>query len=81
MISRAITVLAPEGDVAAAGLGDLQARFPMLEIGSYPFWRPEGPGTTIVLRGTDRAQIDAAADALFELAACLKAETRETPTS
>jgi molybdenum cofactor synthesis domain-containing protein len=77
--ARAITVLAPEGDVAAAGLGDIQARFPALEIGSYPFWRPEGPGTTIVLRGTDQAQIDAAADALFELAARLNAETRENP--
>ena len=81
VLSRAITVLAPEGDVAAAGLGDLQARFPMVEIGSYPFWRPEGPGTTIVLRGTDSARIDAAADALFELAARLNAETRENPTS
>ena len=81
MLSRAITVLAPEGDVAAAGLGDLQARFPALEIGSYPFWRPEGPGTTIVLRGTDQVQIDAAAAALFELAARLNAETRENPTS
>jgi molybdenum cofactor synthesis domain-containing protein len=81
MLSRAITVLAAEGDVAAAGLGDLQVRFPDLEIGSYPFWRPEGPGTTIVLRGTDRAKIGAAADALFELAARLNAETRENPTS
>jgi molybdenum cofactor synthesis domain-containing protein len=79
--SRAITVLAPEGDVAAAGLGDIQARFPALEIGSYPFWRPEGPGTTIVFRGTDQAQIDAAAAALLELAAGLGADTREHPTS
>jgi molybdenum cofactor synthesis domain-containing protein len=79
--SRAITVLAPEGDVAAASLGDIQARFPGLEIGSYPFFRPEGPGTTIVFRGTDQAQIDAAAEALFELAARLDAETRENPTS
>jgi molybdenum cofactor synthesis domain-containing protein len=78
--ARAITVLAPEGDVAAAGLGDLQARFPMLEIGSYPFWRPEGPGTTIVLRGTEEAQIAAAARELLELAARLGAETRENPT-
>jgi molybdenum cofactor synthesis domain-containing protein len=81
VLSRAITVLAPEGDVAAAGLGDIQARFPMLEIGSYPFWRPEGPGTTIVFRGTDQAQIDAAASALLELAAKLGADTRENPTS
>ena len=79
--SRAITVLAPEGDVAAAGLGAIQARFPALEIGSYPFWRPEGPGTTIVIRGTDQAQIDAAAAALLELATRLDAETREVPAS
>jgi molybdenum cofactor synthesis domain-containing protein len=81
VLSRAITVLAPEGDVAAAGLGDIQARFPALEIGSYPFWRPEGPGTTIVFRGTDPVQIDAAASALLELAAKLGADTRENPTS
>jgi molybdenum cofactor synthesis domain-containing protein len=79
--ARAITVLAREGDVAAAGLGGIQGRFPAVEIGSYPFWRPEGPGTTIVLRGTDAAQIDAAADALFALAARLNADTRENPTS
>jgi molybdopterin-biosynthesis enzyme MoeA-like protein len=77
--SRAITVFAPEGDVAAAGLGDLQARFPMIEIGSYPFWRPEGPGTTIVFRGTDQGQIDAAAAGLLELAARLGAAIREMP--
>ncbi len=81
VLSRAITVLAPEGDVAAAGLGDIQARFPALEIGSYPFWRPEGPGTTIVFRGTDQALIDAAAAALLRLAAQLGADTRENPTS
>jgi molybdenum cofactor synthesis domain-containing protein len=79
VLSRAITVLAPEGDVAAAGLGDIQVRFPALEIGSYPFWRPEGPGTTIVFRGTDQAQIDAAVEVLLELAARLGAATRENP--
>ena len=77
--SRAITVFAPEGDVANAGLGQIQAQFPTLEIGSYPFWRPEGPGTTIVFRGTDRGAIDAAADALVSLAAGIGAQTREDP--
>jgi molybdenum cofactor synthesis domain-containing protein len=79
VLSRAITVLAPEGDVAAGGLGDLQARFPTIEIGSYPFWRPEGPGTTIVFRGTDQGQINAAAEGLLELAARLGAATQEMP--
>jgi molybdenum cofactor synthesis domain-containing protein len=77
--SRAITVFAPEGDVANAGLGDIQARFSGIEIGSYPFWRPEGPGTTIVFRGTDRGAIDQAADALLSLAAGLGAQTKEDP--
>jgi hypothetical protein len=81
VLSRAITVYAPEGDVANAGLGDIQARFPAVEIGSYPFFRPEGPGTTIVFRGTDQKQIDDAADDLFSLAARIGAQTREDLTS
>jgi molybdopterin-biosynthesis enzyme MoeA-like protein len=81
VLARAITVYAPEGDVANAGLGDLQARFPAVEIGSYPFFRPEGPGTTIVFRGTDPAAIDQAANALLGLAAGIGAQTREDLTS
>ena len=76
VLSRAITVFAPEGDVAA-GLSELQARFPELEIGSYPFFRVEGPGTTVVLRGQDPTRIDAAADALLALATRLGARTHE----
>ena len=79
MRSRTITVFAPEGDVAHARLGDIQAPHPMLEIGSYPFWRPEGPGTTIVFRGTEAGAIDQAAEALLSLAAGLGAQTREDP--
>jgi molybdenum cofactor synthesis domain-containing protein len=79
MLSRAITVFAPEGDVANAGLGDLQARYPHVEIGSYPFFRPEGPGTTIVFRGTDQGAIDQPAGELLSLAARIGAQTREDP--
>ena len=76
VLSRAITVFAPEGDVAA-GLSEIQERFPDLEIGSYPFFRVEGPGTTVVLRGADPSRIDAAADALLALATRLGARTHE----
>jgi molybdenum cofactor synthesis domain-containing protein len=79
VLSRAITVFAPEGDVANAGLGEIQACFPQIEIGSYPFWRPEGPGTTIVFRSADAGAIEQAADALLSLAAKLGARTREDP--
>jgi molybdenum cofactor synthesis domain-containing protein len=80
LLARAVTVFAPEGDVANAGLGDIQARFPALEIGSYPFWRPEGPGTTIVFRGTDQHVIDEAAEALLSMALAIGAQTREDPS-
>jgi molybdenum cofactor synthesis domain-containing protein len=74
--SRTITLFTPEGDVSK-GLGEIQAAFPDLELGSYPFWRPQGPGTSIVIRGADPARIDAAAEALYALAAALGAETQE----
>jgi molybdenum cofactor synthesis domain-containing protein len=80
LLARAVTVFAPEGDVANAGLGDIQARFPALEIGSYPFWRPEGPGTTIVFRGTDQHVIDEAAEAFLSMALAIGAQTREDPS-
>ena len=53
VLSRAISVLAAEGDVAAAWRR-CRRRIPALEVGSYPFWRPERPSATIVFRGTDR---------------------------
>ena len=58
--SREVAVLLGEGDVAAR-LEALQARYPALEIGSYPFVRDGAFGTTLVLRGTDEAEIARAA--------------------
>jgi molybdenum cofactor synthesis domain-containing protein len=70
MRARSITLYCPEGE-AAKGLGLLQAAHPAVEIGSYPFFRRDRPGTTIVIRGTDRAAVDAAAFGLLDLAASL----------
>jgi molybdenum cofactor synthesis domain-containing protein len=78
VLSRSITVFAPEGDVAA-GLGQIQAQHPELDIGSYPFFRPTGPGTTVVFRGTEQAEIDVAAEALLAMAGALGAKTTEEP--
>jgi len=61
MVSRAIAINVPEGKIAA-GLTALQERYAKLEIGSYPYFRQGLAGTTIVLRGFERAQIDAAAE-------------------
>jgi molybdopterin-biosynthesis enzyme MoeA-like protein len=74
--ARAATVYAPEGDIAG-GLARIQANFPTLEIGSYPFFRPAGPGATIVFRGTDPAAIDRAVGALHALAAELGAAIKD----
>ncbi|MGI9418883.1 MAG: competence/damage-inducible protein A, partial [Geminicoccaceae bacterium] len=46
-------------------LGELQNRHPELDIGSYPFFGSEGPGSTIVFRGTNQGRIDQAAEVLI----------------
>jgi molybdopterin-biosynthesis enzyme MoeA-like protein len=48
-----------EGSIAEP-LGGIQARFPQLDIGSYPFYRRDGNGVAIVAKGTDAAAAEAA---------------------
>jgi molybdenum cofactor synthesis domain-containing protein len=62
--SRTLTVLCPEGEIATP-LGEIQARHPTVEIGSYPFMRQNSFGTSLVLRSVDPDAIDAAADAIL----------------
>ena len=58
--SRAVHVFGlPEG-VIADGLSAVQGRFPELDIGSYPFYRPTGHGVTLVAKGTDGAAAERA---------------------
>jgi molybdenum cofactor synthesis domain-containing protein len=64
--SRAIAAFLLEGEIAA-GLEQLQHRYPDLEIGSYPFLRAGRLGTSIVVRGTDETRIDDAAEELIGL--------------
>ncbi len=49
----------PEG-VISEGLGAIQARYPQLDLGSYPFYRPGGNGVALVAKGTDVAAAEAA---------------------
>ena len=55
--------------VIASDLSALQDRHPNLEIGSYPYFRNGFFGVSLVLRGTDEAEVTAAAD---ELAAIIR---------
>jgi molybdenum cofactor synthesis domain-containing protein len=68
MLSRAVRVDVPEGDVAP-GLAELQSAHPEVQIGSYPFFENKRLGTYVVLRSTDTARLDAAEKALWILIA------------
>lgn len=58
--SRAVHVVGlPEG-VIADGLGAIQRRYPDLDLGSYPFYRPSGNGVALVAKGPDSAAAEAA---------------------
>ena len=61
MLSRTVACHTPEGTLAA-DLGAIQNDFSDLDIGSYPFYRHGRLGVALVLRGTDAARLDAAAE-------------------
>ncbi len=56
--SRSVGAYLSEGQVAVP-LGEIQNLHPEVDLGSYPFYRPEGYGTNLVMRGTDEAELDA----------------------
>ena len=59
IVSLALTVYAPEGEMAAM-LEGVQKAYPDLDLGSYPFFRQGRFGTTLVCRGVDAAKAAAA---------------------
>ncbi|MEQ9557627.1 MAG: molybdopterin-binding protein [Rhodospirillales bacterium] len=76
MLSKSIASYTPEGKIAAR-LTALQDEHPALEIGSYPFSREGKHGSTIVIRGTDAADIADAADKLRAIMRDLGNEPQE----
>lgn len=66
MVSRTVSSLVPEGR-AGGPLGELQARHPDTEIGSYPFSRNGQHGAAIVVRAEDPARADAVVREVFDL--------------
>ncbi len=64
--SRAIDCGLAEG-VIAADLAAVQARFPTVDIGSYPFHRHGRHGTSLVARAADPERLEQAAQAIREL--------------
>ena len=63
----------PEGQIAAA-LAQIQSGHKTVSVGSYPFYREGGPGTQLVVRGRDAAEVEAAAS---EIEAAVRIEGGE----
>ena len=76
VLSRSVSCSLSEG-VLAQGLGELQARYGDLEIGSYPYFRRADFGVTLVVRGTDRARLVAATEELKTLILSLGGDPHE----
>ncbi len=55
--SRSVTAFLGESQIARE-LGEIQARFPGVDLGSYPFFRNDRYGTSLVMRGTDENLLD-----------------------
>lgn len=64
--SVTVSTFLGEGTIAK-GLGELQAAFAQLDLGSYPFFRHGKFGTSLVARGTDAAALARCAEGLRQL--------------
>ncbi len=56
--SRSVTAHLGESEIAD-GLEDIQRRYPHIDLGSYPFYRDNVYGTTLVMRGADEPALEA----------------------
>ena len=59
IMSRTLKTDRRESQIAA-GLARIQATYPDISVGSYPFFTSRHRGVNIVLRGTDNARLDQA---------------------
>ena len=59
--SFAITAYLGESQIATA-LAEIQVRYPTADLGSYPFFREDRYGTSLVIRGTDAQMLESILD-------------------
>jgi molybdenum cofactor synthesis domain-containing protein len=76
--SRAVRISLGEGTIAQ-GLSDVQARYPDVEIGSYPSARAGRLGVSLVFRSTDPARIAPAVDEVKALVRALGDTPEDEP--
>jgi molybdopterin-biosynthesis enzyme MoeA-like protein len=55
--SRSVTAFLGESQIAGP-LREIQAQFPNVDLGSYPFFKQDRYGTSLVMRGTDEGLLD-----------------------
>ena len=55
--SRTVTAYLGESQIASA-LGTIQNAHPEIDLGSYPFFKNDRYGTSLVMRGTDETALD-----------------------
>jgi len=74
MLSRSVSAGLKEGDIAGP-LGEIQAAYPDVSMGSYPTFDPAtGFTTTLVLRSREVSRLDVAEAAVFAMLADVKAK-------
>ncbi len=76
VLSRSVSCALGEG-VLAKDLGEVQSRYPDLDIGSYPYFRRADFGVTLVLRGTDRDRLLGATEEVKAMIRTLGGDPRE----
>jgi molybdopterin-biosynthesis enzyme MoeA-like protein len=70
VISKSIRIDGTGEGVLAAPLEAVAKAHPAMSLGSYPFFGPDGYGSSLVIRGRDPAEVDAT---VLELTAALEA--------
>jgi molybdenum cofactor synthesis domain-containing protein len=60
IVSRSVHALGLAEGRIAEGLAAVQARYPQLDLGSYPYYRPGANGVALVAKGSDAAAAEAA---------------------
>ncbi|MEM7080962.1 MAG: molybdopterin-binding protein [Pseudomonadota bacterium] len=63
--SHSIRAYLGESQIASP-LGKIQNAYPQVDIGSYPFYRDDRYGTTLVIRGTDTSTVTEVAAAVMQ---------------
>ena len=70
VLSRAISCGLAEGQLAR-GLGEIQSRYPDIDIGSYPWYRRGAYGVSLVLRSPDGGRLGRAGEEVAGLVRAL----------